>query len=206
MSGFEAIQNRIIERAKDEAAALVREAVEEKDRKISSAQEEVKQLRSRMIEDAKTEAAVRHEERLGAIRTELKRQLLTRREELIGQAWEQALEEMKDYVKGEEYRGELKDLVVRTAGLVEGDTFLVDANPRDLATIGELKEEIEEALSREKGARTMVLGREIGCTGGVEMSDPERSIVLDRTYEAKIRRLKPELRSKLAVILTGGLE
>jgi V/A-type H+-transporting ATPase subunit E len=155
-----------------------------------------------MLEDAKEEAEIRYEEKMGAIRTELKRQLLTKREEIIENAWEGALEELKRYSGTPEYRAGLVELIASTAQRVEGDTIRVDASPADLKAISGMREEIQEALG---GGRKLLIGDPLECIGGVEVSDADRKVVLDRTYEARIRRLKPELRSELARILTGGL-
>lgn len=205
-SGLEVIRNRILEKARDEATTLVKAAVEEKNARLSSAGEKAKQSASRILEDAKVEAEIRYEEKLGAIRTDLRRQLLTKREELIEEAWKQAMDGLRSYVNSEGYRTGLKELIVVTAKLVEGNSFRVEANLKDLTVIGESKKEIEEALDREESAKKMVIGKELDCIGGVEVADPEGKVVLDRTYEARIRRLRPSLRPKLAQILAGGVK
>jgi len=205
-SGLELIQKRITEKAKAEAARIVREAMKEKESTLASARQEGEKLASDILASAKAEAEIRYEEKLGSIRTELRRRLLTKREELIDQAWERAVEKLRSYVKSEEYRSHLKELVIETAKLVEGDSFKVYANSADTSFIEASRPEIERALREEGDIKRMILGDSVDCIGGVRVSDPEGSVVLDRTYDSKIRRLKPLLRSKIAAILTGGLE
>jgi V/A-type H+-transporting ATPase subunit E len=201
-SGLDAIRNAIIQRAEERAAEIVKEAEEERNRLLSEAREEAKNTSFRLLEDAKSEAEVRHEERLGSIRNDLRRRVLTKREELIDMAWGRATDELGAHVQTPGYQSELKELAIATARLVEEDSFLVSANRRDLDTLGNAKEQIEAALGHP--GKTMALGKVLDCIGGIEVSDPEGKVVLDRTYESRIRRLRPELRSKLARILTGG--
>jgi len=201
-SGLENIKNRILESAKEDAAAIVRAAMDEKNKKLQAAREEAGRISFEMLEEAKGEAEIRYEEKMGAIRTELKRQLLTKREEIIENAWGEALEELKRYTGTPGYRAGLVELIASTAQRVEGDSIRVDASSADLDAILSMKGEIQEALG---GKKKLIIGEPLDCIGGVEVSDADRKVVLDRTYEARIRRLKPELRSELARILTGGL-
>jgi V/A-type H+-transporting ATPase subunit E len=200
-SGLDDIKNRILESAKQEAAAIVKAATDEKNAKLQSVREEAGRRSFEILEESKSEAEIRYEEKLGAIRTELKRQLLTKREELIDDVWRVALEELGKYTLTPEYERSLGNMIISTAGMVEGDTVRVEANSRDLEAISRKKDEIQAALGRK-----LAIGNPIDCIGGVEVSDEGRKVVLDRTYEARIKRLKPELRSQLARILTGGLD
>ena len=201
-SGLDAIRSAIIQSGKERAAAILKEANDERNRLLSEAREEAKDSSFQLLEDAKAEAEVRSEERLGAIRTDLRRQVLTKREELIEMAWSRAVDELRAHVEAPEYASELKTLAIATARLVEGDSFRISANRRDLSFLRDAKEEIEDALGRP--GKAMALGEVLDCIGGLEGSDSEGKVVLDRTYESRMRRLRPELRSKLARILTGG--
>ncbi len=205
-SGLETISERIMQKARAEADAILQAAAKERNDTITSANEEAEKSASQIMDAARTEADVRYEEKLGAIRTELRKQALLKREELINEAWEKAWHELRSYAKTPEYREALLDLVVRTADLVEGETFLVDANDRDLQTIGESRTRIEKSLKSAGTPKSLVIGRRIDCVGGIQGADAERRVVFDRTYEAKARRLKPSLRSELAHILAEGSE
>ncbi len=204
-SGLEAIRQRIIAMAKKQAEALVQQALDEKRDRISSAEREARTSAASIIEDAKAEAEKKHEERLGAIRTDLRRQILTRREELMDSVWERAMHDLRDYMEGEEYRSSLKKLVVEAARSIGGESFRVDANARDLPLIAKSKDEIEKALEEAGSPKKMILGRVMECIGGVEVSDPERRVVLDRTYDAKVRKVRAALRAEIARIIAGGL-
>ncbi len=203
---FQAIQSTILEKARREGASLVRQASDERNRRLVAARQEAKSIASQMQEEARSEAELRYEEKLGAIRTDLKRRMLIGREELIEQAWTQAMGKLRSHVRTKEYKLRLKELIIRTAKLLDGDEFMVDANPRDLETIAGFKDEIEEALAKDGLSKRLVVGKGMDCIGGAELADSKRRVVLDRTYEARIRKLRPLLRSKLAQLLTGGVE
>jgi vacuolar-type H+-ATPase subunit E/Vma4 len=205
-SGLETIKDRIIEKARNEANTLLLDAAEEKRKALSSSKEEADRSASGILADAENEARVRYEEKLGAIRTDLRKKMLIRREELIEEAWNRAMVELKAYVKAPAYREDLKALVTKTVSLVDEGSVLVDANADDLKYIGEVKAEIERMMGRGGTTKTLLIGREITCIGGVEVSDPQRQVVFDRTYEAKVRKLRSSLRSKLAMIITEGKE
>lgn len=202
---FQAIQSSILEKARREAANLVKQASDERNRRLMAARQEAKRVASQMQEEARAEAELRYEEKLGAIRTDLRRKMLIGREEFIEQAWAQAMEKLRSYVRTKEYKLRLKELIINTAKLLDGDEFMVDANPRDLDAIARLKDEIEEVLAKEGFPKRLVVGKGMDCMGGAELADSKRRVVLDRTYEAKIRKLRPLLRSRLAQLLTGGV-
>ncbi len=129
---FQAIQSSILEKARREGASLVKEASDERNRRLMAARQEAKRVASQMQEEARAEAELRYEEKLGAIRTDLRRKMLIGREEFIEQAWAQAMEKLRSYVRTKEYKLRLKELIIRTAKLLDGDEFMVDASPRDL--------------------------------------------------------------------------
>jgi vacuolar-type H+-ATPase subunit E/Vma4 len=158
-SGLDAIRESIVREARDGAAALIKEANDERNRILAEARERAKVTGFQLLEEAKSEAQLRYKA--------------------------------------------LRKLTVDTAELVEGDSFRVSANRKDLEILGESKAEIEGMLG--SPGRRMIIGDALDCIGGVRVSDPDGKVVLDRTYESRMRRVKPELRSKIAQILTGGL-
>jgi V/A-type H+-transporting ATPase subunit E len=203
---FQAIQDRILEKARREAAALVKEASDERVRGLASARKDAEKVVSRTLEEANAEAKLRYEEKLGSIRTDLRRRVLMQREELIDQAWAQAMERLRSYVRTKDYASHLKESIIRTAKLVESDQLRVDASSRDLAMVKGFKDEVEKALAKDGFPKKLIIGQSVDRVGGFELSDSERRVVLDRTYEAKMRKLRPLLRSKLAQLLIGGME
>jgi len=203
---FQAIQDRILEKARREAAALIKEASDEKARVIASARKEADRIVSGALEEAKAEAELRHEEKLGAIRTDLKRRMLVQREELMEESWARAMEKLRSHVRTKEYASALKESIIKTAKLLEGNQLRIDASPRDLEMVKGSRDEIEETLAKDGFPRKLTVGQSIGCIGGFELTDSERRVVLDRTYEARIRKLRPLLRPKLAQLLMGGTE
>ena len=205
-SGLEMIRGRIMEKAKAEAGELIQAAAKERSDMITAAKEEAEMSASTILDDATREAEIRFEERLAAIRTDLKKKALVKREELINEAWTEAWKRMEAHVQTPEYREALLDLVVKTAQLVEEESFIVQANERDSQTIAELRPRIESCLAEDGFARSMEIGKRIECVGGIQVSDSERKVVFDRTYEAKARRLRSSLRSSLARILAEGSE
>ncbi len=205
-TGMEGIRQSIANQANDKARALLEEASRERDSILSSAKEEAERSRTQILSQAAEEAAVRYEERLGAIRTELKKELLLKREEFIEKAWREAEAKLGGYVESDGYRSQLKHTVIDAAKLKGEGPFRVDANARDLAFLQKTKKEIEEALPREGGIWTMTLGKKIDCIGGAQVSDPKGNITIDRTYDSRMRRLRTALRPELAKILSEGQE
>ncbi len=205
-TGLEAIRDTIIEQAEARAREILRDAEEERDRTLREAREEAERRTREMVEESKDRARTRYQEKLGAIRSELKRELLTKREELIEEAWRRAREDISAYVGDDSYREELKSTVIDAALEIGGESFKVHANPRDLDFLKGSKEEIEGALEVQGRDIGMIPGEEIDCIGGVKVSDPEGRIILDRSYDSRMRRLRSSLRPRLAGILTEGSE
>ena len=203
--GAEAIRDAIIQQAKEEASRIVAEAVKEKEKALSAAREEA--LRSSMdrLKQAEAEAEVRYREKLSTLSNELRRDFLSKREEIIDQVWRRAMEKLAAHVKTESYKKDLDKLVLKAAREVDAETVVLDANQRDLKYLSENLGRLNKMLKKEGVEKTLKAGRQIRCIGGLQACDAKRSIVVDLTYDGKVRRLRPTMRSRLALMITEGI-
>jgi len=203
--GAEAIRDAIIQQAKEEASRIVAEAVKEKEKALSAAREEA--LRSSMdrLKQAEAEAEVRYREKLSTLSNELRRDFLSKREEIIDQVWRRAMEKLEAHVKTEGYKKDLDKLVLKAAREVDAETVVLDANQRDLKYLSENLGRLNKMLKKEGVEKTLKAGRQIRCIGGLQACDAKRSIVVDLTYDGKVRRLRPTMRSRLALMITEGI-
>ncbi len=203
--GAEAIRDAIIQQAKEEASRIVAEAVKEKEKALSAAREEA--LRSSMdrLKQAEAEAEVRYREKLSTLSNELRRDFLSKREEIIDQVWRRAMEKLEAHVKTEGYKKDLDKLVLKAAREVDAETVVLDANQRDLKYLSENLARLNKMLKKGGVEKTLKVGRQIRCIGGLQACDAKRSIVVDLTYDGKIRRLRPTMRSRLALMIAEGI-
>ena len=203
--GAEAIRDAIIQQAKEEASRIVAEAVKEKEKALSAAREEA--LRSSMdrLKQAEAEAEVRYREKLSTLSNELRRDFLSKREEIIDQVWRRAMEKLEAHVKTEGYKKDLDKLVLKAAREVDAETVVLDANQRDLKYLSENLARMNRMLKKEGVEKTLKVGRRIRCIGGLQACDAKRSIVVDLTYDGKMRRLRPTMRSRLALMIAEGI-
>ena len=203
--GLEAIREAIIQQAKDEASTIMAEAVKEKEKVLSSAREQALRSSIDRLKEAEAEAEVRYRERLSTLSNELRRDFLSKREEIIDKLWEKAMERLQVFVGTDQYKKELERLVLKAAREIEADTIILDANKSDLSYLSENLDGLEKKLKDEELDKTLKVGKEIKCIGGLQACDAKRSIIVDLTYDGKMRRIRPNVRSKLALMITEGI-
>lgn len=183
----------IIQRAKQQADALLRKAAAEADK-----------LRQERLQAARTEAARRRELILGAIPIEAARLRSARIEELLQSVHDDVRRRLlaRD---GFEYRETLVRLAAEAIKQMPGDSFVVLLSAADRAAFGdELAEEIRRRVGR--ATLNITLAKDAaGQVGVVIIRDSAGRLEWDNSLTARLQRLWPELRRKIAVQTGLGL-
>ena len=194
--GLEGLRDAIIEKAKEEADRILREAEEEARAEVEGArrakEEEAKALGERMLKDAEVEAArilAQARIRAKSIALEAKNRII---EEIIkaakgalsGRSLERAkslaclLKESVDALGG----GGLRVLVSK------GD---VEVAKRLIEEDGELSRRVEEVVG-------------IECSGGVVVEEMNGGVRVDNTYETRLGMLIPRILPIIGKELSEG--
>ncbi|NCA70216.1 MAG: ATPase [Sphingobacteriia bacterium] len=103
------------------------------------------------------------------------------------------------------YDAWLTRLILRAATLIEGKHLIVSANAHDHRGLAARWEEILEALPADKSA--VLADEPIQTLGGVLVTDRERRIRVDNTFEGRLERLRPMIQQViLERLLPSGFD
>ena len=121
-------------------------------------------------------------------------------EENLNKAFTEAMASLETFAKtSSDYEGILKALVLEALDRIGGADFFLQGNSRDQTILrviaGQIAKEREIRLSID----SLALG---GSIGGVIVRSADGFIAFDNTYEARIERMKPRLRTQIARLFT----
>ena len=179
----------ILERARREASSLLRE-VEERGRREA---EEI-------LERASREGRQLYEERVARGRVEARKELLAKKEELIGEVFRRAEEGLRKHVSSREYERDLLRMAVEACRRLGAEEVVVEASARDLERL----KRMEGELRKELGGIRVSFGKPLETLGGVRVRSADGLRELDETLESRMRREREELRVRVARILFEG--
>ena len=188
------------------------EALNEMIQNIADSKNAALEVVTKKMAEAQTEAVARISEQERRQAEALKRQIIgsaemTSRnrtleiiEDNLNSAFSQALKKLESTTSGADYERIMKSLVLEGMDEVGGNDFVISANTRDQQNL----QQVIDSVSREKGVKiTRSDSRLSNTVGGVVISSADGFVTFDNTYEARLERLKPELRKQIAQLFTG---
>jgi len=120
-------------------------------------------------------------------------------EENLNAAFSQALEKLGESTGQVDYNRILKSLVLEGIDEVGGSDFVVTANSRDQ----QLLQLIISQISHERSVNIVRSDtRTQNSVGGAVISSADGFVTFDNTFEARLERLKPELRKQIAQLFS----
>jgi vacuolar-type H+-ATPase subunit E/Vma4 len=189
MSEVERDRERIISHAKSEAQST-----------IERAHTEASSARNRILQEAEKKVKNHLVEVRATANLEAQSIKLEKRESLINRVFDQAAQRLTTLHQVEDYQRAvhalIEDAVVRMENV---DTLVVDT---DAVTHELLDQNTLTKLSRDWNCRLM-LGEVLAEGTGVIVRSLDGRMVYDNTFQARLVRLKPSLRSPVYQILKG---
>lgn len=155
-----------------------------------------------IVAEAQREAERERNRILSAAQLESKRLLAEKREEFIGRVFAMAYQRLRTSLKPEDRKAALSGMIVEAATILGGGNLTVQTNAQDskFMTPGYLAR--MESYLAETGVNCKLhSGSTVSIAGGVVMSQNEGRISLDNSFEARMGRLKPTLRTEVWEIL-----
>lgn len=203
--GIDKLRQTILREAHEAARAQVQQAEALAAVAQERARREAEDKRLWILRDAEREAeAIRR--RIGSTaEMESKRRLLEARERLIRQVLDQALAQLKAGAGTDARRAGLLYLVVEAAREIGGGRLMVRTASADARLLDpEFLAEARELLAREGiFAELGAAERPAGIVGGAIVSRDDGSIIVDNSFETRIRRQEASLRRGVWHILSG---
>ncbi len=192
------ITKEILEDAEKEAEKTILRAEAEAERILERAKEEAERRYDAIIRDGKERIRVKERQMISLFDLESKNRILRAKEEIISKVFNEVLKRLQRYTLTEDYVNCLFRLILEASGQIRSDTLIIRLNERDSKIITE--EKLNE-FSRKMGVKLIKSKETADSIGGVTVMTPDRRIVIDNTFENRLRLLRDSLRARVAEIL-----
>ena len=194
------ITKEILEDAEKEAEKTILRAEAEAERILERAKEEAERRYDAIIRDGKERIRVKERQMISLFDLESKNRILRAKEEIISKVFNEVLKRLQRYTQTEDYINCLFRLIFEASGQIRSDTLIIRLNERDSKIITE--EKLNE-FSRKMGIKLIKSKETADSIGGVIVMTPDGRIVVDNTFENRLRLLRDSLRARVAEILFG---
>jgi V/A-type H+/Na+-transporting ATPase subunit E len=199
LSGIDHTVKKVSDEALGEMLQSIAEskkaALEVVGRKMNEAEAEVQ----RISEQHRRQGDALRRQIIGSAEMTSRNRTLEIVEENLNEAFSQALDKLGEATGQIEYNRVLKSLVQEGIDVVGGTSFVVTANSRDQ----QLLQLIVGQISHDQNVSVVRSDSRINSVGGVVVSSADGFVTFDNTYEARLERLKPELRKQIAQFFTA---
>jgi V/A-type H+-transporting ATPase subunit E len=152
---------------------------------------------AKILEGSEREAESIRRQILGSAELEARNSILRSLEEASNRIVQDSLSAVT-VKKPDDYERALAKLISEGA-LVIGKDATVNCNTKDKKVVGSIVKE----LNAKKGMRLTVSNKSIGAMGGVVLESKDGTIRYDNTLEARLERIRPQLRREIVNILSG---
>ncbi|WP_456487307.1 V-type ATP synthase subunit E [Candidatus Alkanophaga liquidiphilum] len=200
--GATEIINRIREEGEKERERILNEARERARKIIEDARAEAESSKKRALEEEARRAEAEKLRRIQTARLEARRRRWLAQEELIKDAMDKAIGQIKIVKErglgGHKYDDILKGLIKASAASAGGGDLEVILSEDDARLIS--KSTLDE-ISKEIGAHLTLSEERAKSIGGVIVRTKDGKISVDNTFEKRLERLSASIRDKVAEVL-----
>jgi V/A-type H+/Na+-transporting ATPase subunit E len=200
MSGIDYTVKKVSDEAQNEMIQNIAESKKAALEVVSKKMGEALAEATRISEQEVRQAEALKRQIIGSAEMTSRNRTLEIIEENLNLAFAQALEKLKGTTAGVNYVGIVKSLVLEGIEEVGGEDFVVSGNVADQQVV----QQVIDGISRDKGVKISRSGlRNPDSVGGIVISSADGFVTFDNTYEARLERLKPDLRKQIAQLFTG---
>ncbi|MCD6089843.1 hypothetical protein J7K07_09045 [Candidatus Bathyarchaeota archaeon] len=196
--GLASITKEILEDAERDARNIISRAEAEAERILKHAKEEAERRYEEIIRKSKERIKDKKRQAISLFELETKNNLLNAKEKIIEEVYDEAIKRLRRYTLTKEYTNCILRLICEASRQINSDTLIIHLNERDHQIL--TKKRLDE-LSRKLGVKIIKSDEKINCTGGVVVTSLDGKIIVDNTFENRLRALKDPLRTKIAKIL-----
>lgn len=189
---LEKVSTEITDEANAELDAGRREALE----RLRSVIQETGAEVTKVVETSKRQADAVKRQILGAAELEARNRVLRAVEEASNQVFRDALD---DVSKSSGHTEAALEALIREGAAVLGNDAVVECTAKDKKVVAA----IIKRLGTNEGFGLSAGEGSISAAGGVVLHSKDTAVRFDNTFEARLERLRPELRKAVADILTN---
>jgi V/A-type H+-transporting ATPase subunit E len=163
---------------------------------IESSRKETAEAVSKILDTGLKQAEALKRQILGSAELDTRNAQLKVLEEAVSEVFTSAASQLPK-VDDKLYDAALKRLLQEAVDII-GPNAMVSCNPRDSKEVFSLTRGI-------KGERAKLTpgDKRLNTIGGVVLTTPDRSVRFDNTFEARLERLRSQLRKEVAELLRG---
>ena len=189
------IISKIKEDAEREAEKIKEKARKKEEEILKKAEAEAKSKSDEILNQGKKEAELEKQRILANAKLQAKKIKLDVKEKIIEKSFSLAEEKLKEVVSSEEYEKILKDLIREAISTIGREDLEVLCRKED--------EKIVKKIIKDLSGVELAKGN-ISTIGGVIVRSKDRQVQVDNTFEARLTRMRDDLRIEVAKILFGG--
>ncbi len=202
--GAKLIIDDIVKEAKKKAAEVIQETKREAATMLDAARLGAKEEEEKRLKEARARGKQVYEEGMAEGRMKAKKEMLQKKEGLIGNVFKEVEEKLRAHVASKRYKEDIARITLNACRKLGSGDVIVRANRQDLKLLESFKEQIARELSGGEKKVKISFGEPIQVIGGVKVGAPDGTVEIDETFEGRMRREFEVLRVKVAKVLFEG--
>lgn len=196
---YSKIKDKILEKARSEAAEITSEAEKKAEEIMKEAEMERNRIISEAREIAQSEASVERKRTVATSALKWKMKALNDQEEYIQKTFDFAFEELDKFTNSPNYPKTLTELAVDAGVGLGGGDMIAKVRERDLNLVNPIA--LADKISSQTGVSTTIqpIVEPKLARGGIILQ--KGSVWIDNTFDAIFNRKKRDIRTEVAKIL-----
>jgi len=203
---FEALAEAILQKARTEAEERVARARRVAQRDVEHAREEAEALRRKLLQRAQQRIEQERRQAYAQMDLDDQRRRRTRQEELVQAVFRSAMNALRSMPRDETYAQILVRLIGEGVMAIGKEVGTMVLNRMDREVFGGekmrwLEKQVAERLGRD--VQLVLSDQLVEASGGVLIRSEDDRISFDNTFEARLERMRDDLRGDVARVLFG---
>ena len=203
------LEERILEDGRKKAEPVKRRAQRKADKIVQEAKEEAEERREQMRSEAEEEAELEMQRTLARAELEAENVRRQAREAVLQEARRIAREKLQQLAGSEDHLDSIALLAIQSLQAMRGEQFEVVLPEQEKEKRGEeildaVTERADEELDRSVNIR--LADETLSGTGGLLLRRSDGVEICDQTFDARLQRLWPQIRTEIADELLGEVE
>ncbi|WP_287588514.1 V-type ATP synthase subunit E [Candidatus Borrarchaeum sp.] len=198
---FDMMKDEILANAEEKAKEILNQANQIASELSEDVQKRAGRVSKEIIEQAKKEADLRLKREIAKAKLTARSDTLKNKEEIINDVFDQAQKKLIGFVSSAEYVTTLNNLITEAAIGLNGGDLKIKIQTGHGKHIDISK--IQQRVMQQTGTTTTlsVIEDNLRSVGGAIVTNSDETIRIDNTFEARLRRMRQEIRTKIAKIL-----
>ena len=187
---LEEIVREVVDEAVREYEKMIDQTLEEGLSRLRKYREETSERIKNELSTISREARISSVKMISQAEMEAKKEYLNAIEELVNSIMDESVEKIKEMKNTEKYERALEHLIRGAVEAVGGEKFKISCSTEDREKVSR----ISARIGRELGVEISLEPEPINTVGGVKVKNEDGSAVLDNTVEARLERMRSEIR------------